>query len=78
FLGNLARGRRYRLLARVHYTPTFLGLRFPIDASPHDWRYPSHEILVYQRATAVSAPTAAVCYPSVAAVDAQPPSSPHG
>jgi hypothetical protein len=39
----------YRVVKLVRYVPTFLGLDFPIDRSPHDWRYPSHVITVYRR-----------------------------
>lgn len=35
------------LVKHIDRTPTFLGLRFPIDGSPHDWRYPAHTIDIY-------------------------------
>lgn len=57
----------YALVKRVHYVPTFLGFRFPIDGSPHDWRYPTHEIAIYRRSSA-SAPSPALrsaCYPDL-------------
>lgn len=44
----IERSKSYREAIQVHYVPTFLGLRFPIDDSPHDWRYPAHEITVYE------------------------------
>jgi hypothetical protein len=49
----------YHIAHRVVYVPTFLGLSFPISGSPHDWRYPDHEITVYSR---VSSPTSAANY----------------
>jgi hypothetical protein len=62
---------RYRLLLQVHHVPTFLGVTFSIDGSPHDWRYPSHVIAVYQKAPATSPPVVQSCFPTlVAAHDA--------
>jgi len=55
----LASTPNYRVAHRVAYVPTFLGLSFPIGGSPHDWRYPDHEITVYSR---VSSPTSAASY----------------
>lgn len=52
FLAALHRDATYRLVEDIHYVPTFLGLRFLIDSSPHDWRYPSHEIWIYRHTTA--------------------------
>jgi hypothetical protein len=47
-------GGRYRLVYDAHYTPTFLGLSFPIDGSPHDWRYPSHHVALYELRSATT------------------------
>lgn len=54
----------FEVVERVHYTPTFLGIRFPIDASPHDWRYLTHDITVYQR-TKPAPIEPAQCYPNL-------------
>jgi hypothetical protein len=48
FLRQLATRSDYRLRLRITYTPTFLGLTFPIQGSPHDWRYPARVITIYQ------------------------------
>lgn len=48
FERSLSNSRHYQLVRQIFYTPTFLGLRFPIQASPHDWRYPDHEISIYR------------------------------
>jgi hypothetical protein len=57
----LAHRPDYRIVHRVAYVPTFLGLSFPISGSPHDWRYPDHEITVYSRVSTPAAP-ATYCY----------------
>lgn len=68
FLGSLRSGGAYKLVARVSYTPTFLGMTFPLSGSPHDWRYPLHEISIYRVPGPLAARTAgSQCYPSVAA-----------
>jgi hypothetical protein len=62
-------GSRYRLAYNAHDTPTFLGMTFPIDGSPHDWRYPSHHVAVYElRSLPTTDPPA--CIRSVAATNA--------
>jgi hypothetical protein len=48
FRAAVATGGQYRLAYEAHDTPTFLGMTFPIDGSPHDWRYPSHRVSVYE------------------------------
>jgi hypothetical protein len=48
----------FREVMTVRYVPTFLGISFPIADSPHDWRYPAHQISIYRRhpsATAIPA-----------------------
>ena len=57
----LARRPDYRVAQRVAYIPTFLGVTFPIGGSPHDWRYPDHEITVYSRVPSPTTP-ADYCY----------------
>ena len=52
FRNQVGNGRTYRLVARIDHVPSFLGLDFPIEASPHDWRYPSHVISIFQRRVA--------------------------
>jgi hypothetical protein len=64
FQAALASDPRYTVVERVHYTPTFLGFRFPIDGSPHDWRYLAHDITVYRR-TAGGASDPPNCYPNI-------------
>lgn len=54
----------YRAVARIWYTPTFLGLSFPIAGSPHDWRYAAHQITIY-RHIATPGGTASYCFPNV-------------
>jgi len=48
FRSALASDRAITLALSVHYTPSILGWQFPIDASPHDWRYPTHDVAVYK------------------------------
>jgi hypothetical protein len=48
FRAALLRDPAYRLVYRVAPVPAFLGLKFPIAASPHDWRYPAHVISIYR------------------------------
>jgi len=52
FRDALAQSGGFKLVEHVHYVPTFLGLRFPIDASVHDWRYPARQISIYERQAA--------------------------
>jgi hypothetical protein len=59
FESNLAHDSGYRLVRTVDYVPTFLGVSFPIAGSPHDWRYPSHAVTIYQRVASVSDPPSA-------------------
>jgi hypothetical protein len=61
----LAADRAFRRVAVFRSTPSLLGWRFPIDASPHDWRYASHVITVYRNL----APTgyASSCFPNLQA-----------
>ncbi len=63
----LQNNQHYRLILRVHHVPTFLGISFSIDGSPHDWRYPSHVIAVYAKAPAPAETTTRSCFPSLAA-----------
>lgn len=58
---SLTSGPSYRLAEQVAYTPSVLGMRFPIAASPHDWRYPDHQITVYRHLSAASS-GAPYCY----------------
>jgi hypothetical protein len=48
----------------VHYTPSFLGMTFPLDGSPHDWRYVDRDITVYKHMDPVTSPTAK-CFPDL-------------
>jgi hypothetical protein len=57
----------YRLVWQVHHVPTFLGMTFSIDGSPHDWRYPSHVISVYEKRPAESQSDSKSCFPTLAA-----------
>lgn len=66
FERSLAHNRNFVLARRIHYVPTFLGLRFPIDASPHDWRYPTHIITVYRRVRGPVSP-GRYCYSDLSA-----------
>jgi hypothetical protein len=45
----LAQSAAFRRVDVIDNQPTFLGVQFPIGASPHDWRYPSHEVTIYRR-----------------------------
>lgn len=60
---SLAQSADYRPVARVHLVPTFLGQSFPIDQSPNDWRYASHDITVYRRMQGAGSSNA--CFTSV-------------
>ncbi len=48
YFRSLKENRSYRVVAVIHYVPTFLGFRFPLDGSPHDWRYAAHNITIYR------------------------------
>ncbi|HEX6506604.1 MAG TPA: glycosyltransferase family 39 protein [Chloroflexota bacterium] len=48
FRHALTTSGKYQVALTVHAIPSFLGIKFSIDGSPHDWRYPSHEIVVYE------------------------------
>jgi hypothetical protein len=63
----LQQDSQYHLLLQVHHVPTFLGWNFSIDGSPHDWRYPSHVIAVYQKVPAASQAAPHSCFPTLAA-----------
>jgi hypothetical protein len=63
----LEQDARYRLVLQIHHVPTFLGITFSIDGSPHDWRYPSHVIAVYQKVPRISQTVAHSCFPTLAA-----------
>ena len=54
----------YREVARVHYTPSILGIPFPIDGSPHDWRYPAHDLTIFAVAPQVRVSTVN-CFPTL-------------
>ncbi len=69
FRSTLARDKALRIALTVHHVPELLGWQFPIDGSPHDWRYPSHVITVYASAGNASA-VGPSCYPSLAAAHA--------
>jgi hypothetical protein len=58
---------KYRLVLQVHHIPTFLGASFSIDGSPHDWRYPSHVIAVYEKQPVASRADFQTCFPNLAA-----------
>jgi hypothetical protein len=60
----LQRDPRYRVAITVHYTPSFLGLKFPIDGSPHDWRYTDRDITVYKHKSPQDSP-GAECFPNL-------------
>jgi hypothetical protein len=57
----------YRLVWQAHHVPTLLGMTFSIDGSPHDWRYPSHVISVYEKRPAQSQSSSKSCFPTLAA-----------
>ncbi len=68
FRQSLASDPRYQMVEQVHYVPTFLGIKFPIDGSPHDWRYPSHVVTVYRNLAPAHPNTASMsdCFPTLA------------
>jgi hypothetical protein len=57
----------YHLVWQVHHVPTFLGVTFSIDGTPHDWRYPSHVVSVYEKHPAASHSDSKSCFPTLAA-----------
>lgn len=57
FKHALSAGARYSLATRIRSVPTFLGITFSIAGSPHDWRYASHDILIYARRGAPRLPS---------------------
>jgi hypothetical protein len=54
----------YTAAFQVKQEPRILGLAFSIAGSPHDWRYPSHEITIYRHLSQSAGPDPH-CYPSV-------------
>jgi hypothetical protein len=64
FRAALQRSPHYRKVLQVRYEPTVFGLTFPIDGSPHDWRYVAHDITVYRHLDP-SRITSPYCYPSL-------------
>lgn len=76
FRTSLTNSANYRLVKTVHEVPTFLGLQFPIDGSPHDWRYPDHVIRIYRHASPAN--HASYCYPALAAAVTAPSVPSHG
>ncbi len=67
FQQMLKRDGRYQLILEIHHVPSFLGLTFSIDGSPHDWRYPSHVIAIYQKAPTRSQARSPSCFLNLAA-----------
>jgi hypothetical protein len=63
---SLAASPDFRKVAMIDDQPTFLGLRFPIGGSPHDWRYPSHQITIYERIAGAAVPSP-YCFSSTSA-----------
>jgi hypothetical protein len=55
---------KFREVEVLDDQPTFLGMRFPIGGSPHDWRYPAHRITIYRR-IAGDATSSAYCFTSL-------------
>jgi hypothetical protein len=56
----------YSLVYRAHYIPSFLGISFPIDGAPHDWRYMDHDIKIYRHEVVGSAVSPDFCYSDLA------------
>jgi hypothetical protein len=67
FQRALQHNPNYHLVLQVHHVPTFLGASFSIDGSPHDWRYPSHTIAVYEKQPVRSQSGSQTCFRSLAA-----------
>jgi hypothetical protein len=66
FRAVVSHGSTYRLAYEVHYTPSFLGMSFPIDSSPHDWRYASHHVMLY-KLSANQQPDQSDCFRTIGA-----------
>lgn len=66
FRRALSSDRQYRIVLNVHYVPQFLGWTFPIDASPHDWRYVDRNVTIYAH-VARDASSGGQCYPTLQA-----------
>lgn len=66
FRHALSDSNRFQVVERIDDVPTFLGLRFPIEATPNDWRYAAHTITVYRRVATASS-TSSQCFPSLEA-----------
>lgn len=64
FRSALTSDKNYRLVLSIHTVPSLFGMRFPIDGSPHDWRYPVHQITVYE-ARSISARNPRYCFPDL-------------
>jgi hypothetical protein len=56
----------YLPVLRIHYVPTFLGIAFPIDGAPHDWRYMDHDIKIYRHLLVEPGASRNFCYPDLA------------
>lgn len=48
FRQRVVSSSRFRLVDRLAPAPHLLWFRFPLAASPHDWRYPDHVVSIYQ------------------------------
>jgi hypothetical protein len=67
FRSSLAGDEGFKRALTVHYVPSIFGWQFPIDGSPHDWRYLTHEISVYRSSAPVAPahPSPPICFPDL-------------
>ncbi|HZU14170.1 MAG TPA: glycosyltransferase family 39 protein [Chloroflexota bacterium] len=65
FLSRLPRAPGYRKVAEFETRPAVLGIQFPINNAPHDWRYMDHVIDLYRHLT--PGRTGSECFSSVEA-----------
>jgi hypothetical protein len=68
-LRTAVRAGAYRKVAEFVREPTALGVAFSLAGSPHDWRYPDHDITIFRNMTGAASMShvQSVCYPSLQA-----------
>jgi hypothetical protein len=66
FRRSLQSDPQYREVLRLQPEPSWLGMTFAIDGSPHDWRYPARSIIVYRHMSTAGA-SVGQCFSTLAA-----------
>ncbi|GAC1407391.1 MAG: hypothetical protein NVSMB52_20640 [Chloroflexota bacterium] len=67
FVASLRARGQGQLVFHVSLRPSFLGLAVPLEGTPHDWRYPSHEITIYKMHAPLASTKPQVCFKDIPA-----------